>query len=166
MIPKRFAAAAISLAALLCAREASFAQSTDQPTYVVTYIEAAPKAAAEARELIVARCAVARKAGGLIQIEAFARTGYPSQFATLATSSSGAGLLISSSVIMRMESFAERAISDRESSVRLTGSTICFLVLAVSQLCSRWLTRTQARWFNPSPSRQGRMPTRMTRSPE
>lgn len=79
----RFAAGAISVAALLCASPAVFAQSTDQPTYVVTYIEAAPKAATEARELIVARCAGAHKAPGLVQIEAFARTFYPSQFAML-----------------------------------------------------------------------------------
>lgn len=79
----RFAAGAISVAALLCASPAVFAQSTDQPTYVVTYIEAAPKAATEARELIVARCTAVRKAPGLTQIEAFARTGYPSQFAML-----------------------------------------------------------------------------------
>jgi quinol monooxygenase YgiN len=78
----RFAPAAISIVALLCASP-GFAQSADQPTYVVTYIDAAPKAATEARELIVARCAGARKAAGLAQIEAFARTGYPSQFAML-----------------------------------------------------------------------------------
>jgi quinol monooxygenase YgiN len=79
---RRFAVAAISVAALLCASPFGFAQSTDQPTYVVTYIEAAPKAATEARDLIVARCTAVRKAPGLAQIEAFARTGYP-QFAML-----------------------------------------------------------------------------------
>jgi quinol monooxygenase YgiN len=83
LMSKRCAAAAISVAALLCARSAGFAQSADQPTFVVTYIEAAPKAATGASELIVARCAAARKAPGLAQIEAFARTGYPSQFAML-----------------------------------------------------------------------------------
>jgi quinol monooxygenase YgiN len=82
-MPMRFAGGAISIAALLCASVACFAQTTDQPTYVVTYIEAAPKAATEARELIVGRCAAARKAPGLTQIEAFARTSYASQFAML-----------------------------------------------------------------------------------
>jgi len=77
------AAAAISIATLLCASPAGFAQSTDQPTYVVTYIEAGPKAATEARELVIAHCAATRKVPGLTQIEAFARSGYPSQFATL-----------------------------------------------------------------------------------
>jgi quinol monooxygenase YgiN len=79
----RFAAGAISIAALACTSLSCFAQSTDQPTYVVTYIEAAPKAATEARELIVARCAGVRKAAGLTRIEAFARTGYASQLAIL-----------------------------------------------------------------------------------
>lgn len=73
----------MTVAALLCATPGGHAQSTDQPTYVVTYIEAAPKAAIEARDLIVARCASARKAAGLTQVEAFARTGYPNQFAML-----------------------------------------------------------------------------------
>jgi quinol monooxygenase YgiN len=78
----------MAVAALLCASASGHAQSNDQPTsdlptYVVTYIEAAPKAASEARELIVARCASARKAAGLAQVEAFARAGYPSQFAML-----------------------------------------------------------------------------------
>jgi quinol monooxygenase YgiN len=81
--PVRFVAGAISIAALACTSLSCFAQSTDQPTYVVTYIEAVPKAATEARELIVARCAVVRKAPGLSQIEAFVRTGYASQFAML-----------------------------------------------------------------------------------
>jgi quinol monooxygenase YgiN len=82
-MPMRFAAGAISIAALACTSLSCFAQSTDQPTYVVTYIEAAPKAATEARELIVAHCAGVRKAPGLTRIEAFARTGYASQFAML-----------------------------------------------------------------------------------
>jgi quinol monooxygenase YgiN len=81
--PHRFAAGAISIAALACTSVPCFAQSADQPTFVVTYIEAAPKAASEARELIVARCAGVRKAPGLTQIEAFARTGYSSQFAMI-----------------------------------------------------------------------------------
>src|ERR1700741_3235973 len=81
--PVRFVAGAVSIAALACTSLSCFAQSTDQPTYVVTYVEAAPKAATEARELIVARCAAARKAPGLSQIEAFVRTGYASQFAML-----------------------------------------------------------------------------------
>jgi quinol monooxygenase YgiN len=80
---KRPAATAISIATLLCASPAGFAQSTDQPTYVVTYIEAAPKTATEARDLVIGRCAAARKVPGLMQIEAFARSGHPSQFATL-----------------------------------------------------------------------------------
>lgn len=82
-MPMSFAAGAISIAALACTSVACFAQSTDQPTFVVTYIEAAPRAASEARELIIARCTAARKAPGLTQIEAFARAGYPSQFAML-----------------------------------------------------------------------------------
>ena len=73
----------MTVAALLCASPGGFAQPADQPTYVVIYIEAAPKAAIEARELIVARCAAVHKAPGLVQAEAFARNGYPSQFAML-----------------------------------------------------------------------------------
>jgi len=83
MKAQRSAAGAMTVAALLCATPGGYAQSTDQPTYLVTYIETAPKAATEARDLIVARCASARKAAGLAQVEAFARTGYPSQFAML-----------------------------------------------------------------------------------
>jgi quinol monooxygenase YgiN len=81
-MPKPFAAAAIGLAALGLS-EVAFAQATDQPAYVVTYLEVAPKAVAEARGLIATHCTDARKAAGLVEMDALQRLGRANQFAIL-----------------------------------------------------------------------------------
>src|SRR5215469_2872239 len=66
-------AAAIGLAAAACMSHAAFAQATDQPTYVVTYIEVAPKAVSETRGLIATHCTDTRKAPGLLEVDALQR---------------------------------------------------------------------------------------------
>jgi quinol monooxygenase YgiN len=81
----RIVAAAVGLAASLSAGQAGSAEVTDQPVYVVSYIEVAPTAIAEARGLIAARCADARKAPGLMDIDALQRHGESNHFAFLET---------------------------------------------------------------------------------
>jgi quinol monooxygenase YgiN len=76
-------AAAIGLAAASCMSQAVIAQATDQPTYVVTYIEVAPKAVAETRGLIATHCTDARKATGLLEMDALQRLGRANHFAIL-----------------------------------------------------------------------------------
>jgi quinol monooxygenase YgiN len=63
--------------------EVAFAQVTDQPTYVVTYIEVAPRAVAETRGLIATHCTDARKAPGLLEMDALQRLGRANHFAIL-----------------------------------------------------------------------------------
>jgi quinol monooxygenase YgiN len=63
--------------------EFAFAQATDQPAYVVTYLEVAPKAVAEARRLITTHCTDARKAPGLLEMDALQRLGRANHFAIL-----------------------------------------------------------------------------------
>ena len=76
-------AAAIGLAAAACMSHAAFAQATDQPTYVVTYIEVAPKAVSETRGLIATHCTDTRKAPGLLEVDALQRLGRANHFAIL-----------------------------------------------------------------------------------
>jgi quinol monooxygenase YgiN len=78
-----FVVAAIGLAAAVCTSSAAFAQAADQPTYVVTYLEVAPKAVAETRGLITTHCTDARKAPGLLEIDALQRLGRANHFAIL-----------------------------------------------------------------------------------
>lgn len=82
-MPKPFVAAAVGLAAAFGLSEAAFAQAVDQPTYVVTYIEVAPKAVAETRGLIATHCTDAHKAAGLIEMDALQRLGRANHFAIL-----------------------------------------------------------------------------------
>ncbi len=79
---KPFVAAAIGLAAA-CVSEVAFAQASDQPAYVVTYIEVAPKAIAETRGLIAAHCTDAHKAPGLLEMDALQQLGRANHFAIL-----------------------------------------------------------------------------------
>jgi quinol monooxygenase YgiN len=76
-----FAATAFMIASLL--GHAALAQDGVQPIYAITYIEVAPKSAAEARQLILTYSADARKASGAVQIDALQRIGYASHFALI-----------------------------------------------------------------------------------
>jgi quinol monooxygenase YgiN len=75
-----FAATAIIMASLL---GAALAQDGVQPVYAITYIEVAPNAAAQARQLILTYSAAARKASGAVAIDALQRIGYASHFALI-----------------------------------------------------------------------------------
>jgi quinol monooxygenase YgiN len=81
-MPKSLVAVALGLA-VVGTSELGFAQATDPPAYVVTYIEVAPKAVAEARGLIATHCADARKAPGLLEMDALQRLGRANHFAIL-----------------------------------------------------------------------------------
>jgi quinol monooxygenase YgiN len=59
------------------------AQAADQPTYVVAYFEVAPKAIAETRGLLTTHCNDARKASGLLEMDALQRLGRTNHFAIL-----------------------------------------------------------------------------------
>ena len=76
-------AAAIGLVAVLCMSEVASPQTADQPTYVVTYIEVAPKAVAETRGLLATHCTNTHKATGLIEMDALQRLGSTNHFAIL-----------------------------------------------------------------------------------
>jgi quinol monooxygenase YgiN len=78
---RHFIAAAVIVAGLLGQVSAVLAQDTAQPFYVVTYIEVAPKFSSEARRLILAHGADARKAPGAVQIDALQRLDPPGHFA-------------------------------------------------------------------------------------
>lgn len=80
---KPLVAAAIGLAATASVSKVAFAQASDQPTYVVTYIEVAPKAVAETRGLIATHCTDAHKAPGLLEMDALQRIGSANHFAIL-----------------------------------------------------------------------------------
>src|ERR1700751_4022769 len=81
-MPKPFVAAAIGLATAALSG-AAFAQVADQPAYVVTYIEVAPKAVAETRGLITTHCTDPQKGPGLLEIDALQRLGRANHFAIL-----------------------------------------------------------------------------------
>jgi quinol monooxygenase YgiN len=74
------AATAIIMANLL---GAALAQDGVQPVYAITYIEVAPSAAAQARQLTLTYSAAARKASGAVAIDALQRIGYASHFALI-----------------------------------------------------------------------------------
>jgi quinol monooxygenase YgiN len=82
-MPKPLLAAAIGLVAAVSMSGPAFAQGADQPTYVVTYIEVAPKAVAETRGLIATHCTDARKAPGMLEMDALQRLGRLNHFAIL-----------------------------------------------------------------------------------
>ncbi len=76
-----FAAAVITTACLFSAGTSACAQDSSQPVTVVTYAEVAPAKAVEARKLIVAYAAAARKADGAAQIDAGQRISDAGHFA-------------------------------------------------------------------------------------
>jgi quinol monooxygenase YgiN len=59
------------------------AQEAAQPVYIVTYVEVAPNAAAEARKLFLGYVNDARKASGASQIDAVQRVSDPGHFALI-----------------------------------------------------------------------------------
>jgi quinol monooxygenase YgiN len=77
------AATALAIAGLLWLGRDALAQDAAQPTYVITYIEIKPGLAPEARQLILAYSADARKASGAAQVDALERIGYPDHFALI-----------------------------------------------------------------------------------
>ncbi len=75
--------AAVVAAALLPAGQIARAQDTSQPVTIVVYTEVAPAKAAEARKLILAYAADARKAKGATEITALQRLSNPGHFALI-----------------------------------------------------------------------------------
>jgi quinol monooxygenase YgiN len=82
-MPKLLLALTIAFACMVGASSAARAQAADQPTYVVAYFEVAPKAVAETRALLATHCNNARKASGLLEIDALQRLGRDNHFAML-----------------------------------------------------------------------------------
>jgi quinol monooxygenase YgiN len=78
---RSFLAAVVTMAGLFSAGEMARAQDTSQPVTVVTYTEVAPAKAADARKLVLAYAAEARKANGAVQIDAAQRISDPGHFA-------------------------------------------------------------------------------------
>jgi quinol monooxygenase YgiN len=78
---RSFLAAVITVAGLFSAGLAARAQDASQPVTIVTYTEVAPAKAAEARKLVLAYAAEARKAKGALEITALQRISDPAHFA-------------------------------------------------------------------------------------
>jgi quinol monooxygenase YgiN len=76
-------AALVMMAGLLSLGQAALAQDAAQPIYIVTYMEVAPNAASEARQLILAYANEARKASGAVQVDALQRISDPGHFALI-----------------------------------------------------------------------------------
>jgi quinol monooxygenase YgiN len=76
-----FLAAVLAVAGVLAQGGTVPAQDTAQPFYLITYIEIAPNSAPQAGQLILAYSADARKASGVVQVDALQRIGYPNHFA-------------------------------------------------------------------------------------
>jgi len=76
-------AALVMMAGLLSLGQVALAQDAAQPIYIVTYMEVAPNAASEARQLILAYANEARKASGAVQVDALQRTSDPGHFALI-----------------------------------------------------------------------------------
>jgi quinol monooxygenase YgiN len=76
-----FLAAVVAMAGLFSAGATARAQDASQPVTIVTYTEVAPAKAAEARKLVLAYAAQARKANGAVQIDALQRISDPGHFA-------------------------------------------------------------------------------------
>jgi quinol monooxygenase YgiN len=75
--------AGLMLSGFLSLGAAGLAQDASQPVYIVSYVEVAPKAAAEARKLFLAYTSDARKASGAVQIDALQRISDPGHFALI-----------------------------------------------------------------------------------
>jgi quinol monooxygenase YgiN len=78
-----FLAAVLMMAGLLSPGQTALAQDAAQPVYIVTYMEVAPSAASEARKLILAYASEARKASGVVQVDALSRISEPGHFALI-----------------------------------------------------------------------------------
>jgi quinol monooxygenase YgiN len=78
---RSFLAAVITMAGIFSACTAARAQDAGQPVTIVTYTEVAPAKAYEAKKLIVAYAAAARKADGAVQIDVGQRISDPGHFA-------------------------------------------------------------------------------------
>jgi quinol monooxygenase YgiN len=77
---RSFLAAVIAMTGLFAAGTAAQAQDANQPVTIVTYTEVAPAKAAEAKKLILAYAAAARKADGAVQIDVGQRVSDPGHF--------------------------------------------------------------------------------------
>ena len=78
---RSFLTAVMAIAGLFVAGSNARAQDASLPVTIVTYTEVAPAKATEARKLIVAYAALARKANGVVQIDALQRISDPGHFA-------------------------------------------------------------------------------------
>ena len=78
---RSFLAAVITVAGLFSAGPIARAQDASQPVTIVTYTEVAPAKATEARKLILAYSAEARKAKGALEITTLQRISDPAHFA-------------------------------------------------------------------------------------
>ena len=77
---RSFLAAVITMAGLVAAGAPACAQDTSQPVTIVTYAEVAPAKSAEARKLVLAYAAAARKADGAVQVDVGQRISDPGHF--------------------------------------------------------------------------------------
>src|ERR1700719_581415 len=78
-----FLASVMTMAGLFPAGQIAHAQDASQPVTIVTYTEVAPSKATEARKLILAYGADARKAKGALEITALQRISDPAHFALI-----------------------------------------------------------------------------------
>jgi quinol monooxygenase YgiN len=76
-------AAGLIMVGLLSPGQMSLAQEATQPVFIVTYVEVAPSAAADARKLFLGYVSDARKASGAMQIDAVQRISDPGHFALI-----------------------------------------------------------------------------------
>jgi quinol monooxygenase YgiN len=76
-------AAGLIVAGFLSLGQTAIAQDAAQPVYIVTYVEVAPSAAADARKLFLGYVNDARKASGAVQIDAVQRISDPGHFALI-----------------------------------------------------------------------------------
>ena len=80
---RSFLAAVMTMAGLFSAGQIAHAQDASQPVTIVTYTEVAPSKATEAKKLILAYGADARKAKGALEITALQRISDPAHFALI-----------------------------------------------------------------------------------
>jgi quinol monooxygenase YgiN len=78
-----FIAAAMIMAGLLAQGGTALAQDAAPSVYIVTYVEIAPDSAVAARKLILGYVADAKKAPGIVEIEALQRVSDPSHFGVI-----------------------------------------------------------------------------------
>ena len=76
-------AALSTMACLFYPGQPAVAQDAAQPVYIVTYVEVAPSAAADARKMFLGYVNDARKASGAVQIDAVQRISDPGHFALI-----------------------------------------------------------------------------------